>query len=463
VSFPLVPRDYQSKALDDLGAAWIRVNASGRAPRLLLVSRTGTGKTVISGMFLQRVLAKGRRAGFIVRDRTLLDQTSKHLDAIGLSQHGVIAAGHKRSRPDLPLQVCMAQTLTARGDAPDFDVLVFDEAESILCSTSKAIADAYPRATFLGLTATPERSDGQPMGDVFHELVQVEATFEQLVALGALVPFDIVAGPSATTTLSMHPLEALRKHAPRLEGHKAVTFAVSVKRALELAEQAASFGYRAAAVHGKTKAKDLREAFERFELPERDPRAIDALFNCDLLIRGWDCPPADVGILEQGCTAWGPFVQKVGRFLRPSPATGKRRATFVDLRGSVWVCGHPAVDRVFSLTESETQRNAKADAAPLSSCRSCGNVFLSGPQRCPRCGHVAPPPPAPRVKAEPMAIIGKQIPRESMSTMHKAWLAMEAEGRAKGRKPMAAALRFLGRFRFFPPWFKHGGGARKSA
>jgi DNA repair protein RadD len=463
VSPAIVPRRYQVEALERLAEAWITLRRRGhQSPRILLVSRTGTGKTVISGMFLERVVAKGFRAAFMVRSKVLLEQTSRHLDRIGLTDHGVIGGGSRRDRPTAPIQVCTEQALTSRGHAPPADVVVTDECEAVLCETSQAIASAYPRATFIGLTATPERSDGRPLGDFYDELVQLHASFAELVDLRALVKLRLIAPPAPSSTVFVHPIKALERHAPRLQGHKSVIFAVSVKRAHELADAAGVAGYRAAAVSGQTKTRDLQETFWRFALPERDPRALDVLTNCDLLIRGWDSPQADVGILEQGCSAWGSFIQRVGRFLRPSPETGKRGATFVDLRGSVWNCGHPCEDRIFSLAESETERNARKASMPaLSSCLGCGNVYLSGPPACPSCGRVAPPQRAPRVKAAEARELGVDDVKKRKERDFGFWLKLEAEGRAKGHKPFAAFLKFKAIRGYPPPWFKHGSGAAR--
>lgn len=247
-----------------------------------------TGKTVIAGEFLRAVVAKGRRALFVVRDRVLLDQTSGHLDRVGVTDHGVIAAGHKRQRPEAPVQICSAQTLTAREAHPEADVLVFDEAHGIMCDTSKSIADAYPEATILGLTATPVRGDGKPLGvpfGVFQRLIQVQATFAQLVELGALVDVDVIAPVgSARQHLAAKPIEALEQYG---RGRRVVVFLRSIAQAEELAEQARARGFRAASVHGES--EDREEVLERIGLPNDDPQALDVLTNCDLLKQGWDC------------------------------------------------------------------------------------------------------------------------------------------------------------------------------
>ena len=66
---------------------------------------------------------------------------------------------------DAAVQVCSVQTLTAREQHPPADLIVWDEAHHCAAETYRDIRAQYPAAWHLGLTATPERSDGAPLGD----------------------------------------------------------------------------------------------------------------------------------------------------------------------------------------------------------------------------------------------------------------------------------------------------------
>ena len=434
-------RPYQARALDDLGVAWVRLHRTTVGPRILLVSRTGTGKSVIAAHFLARVMAKGRTAAFVVRDRCLIDQMSAHLDKHGLKDHGVIAAGHPRKRPDMPLQICSAQTLTSRGERPAADVLCFDEAHGIVCETSLAIVAAYPDATMIGLTASPERSDKKPMGDVFQALVQVKVPFADLVAQGALVDVDVFSPNESVAKLAEDPIAALRRHAPRGSRHKAVIFGADTVHGRALALAAKAAGYRAEDVNGRMKDAERAERLVRFALPVSDPRALDVLTNCDLLTQGWDCPPADVGIIARGVSSWSAYIQICGRFLRPYP--GKLRAQIVDLRGNFWLHGHPAGDRVFTLDKSESQKGRAALEAlpPCVCCPSC--LAWSSRRPCPACGAEMPAPPPPKVLQRELVLQrGDQAARRDASAAASAWIEwcdfVQARRKA-GKSPQAIA------------------------
>lgn len=459
----IVLRDYQQWALADLRAAWIDLRRAGvKAPRIVLVSRTGTGKTILAGEFLRDVVGKSRRALFVVRDRVLIEQTSKHLDRVGLEDHGVIAAGHPRHRPAALVQVCSAQTLTARGQRPEADVLVIDEAHGVECSTSRAIVDAYPDATILGLTATPVRGDGKPLGapyGVFQKLVQVQITFAELVAQGALVDCIVLAPKNRTVTnLTQKPIDVLTKHG---RGRRVVVFGRDRKHAAELAAEAAAAGFRAASVHGESEDRD--ELLERIGLPPEDPRALDVLTNCDLLKQGWDSPRADMLILARGCSSFSQYMQICGRVLRPVPPAewglwSKPTALIFDLRGSVNKHGHPADDVQFSLEGKPVRRK---DEEKLRQCPSCGAVFHPRPD-CPMCGFsmasIAPRKPV-RVERMPLYITKRRadMSPEELQALEEAqsrdyFDALCRRAAASGWKPAAVGMRWKARYGKWPPW-----------
>ena len=101
---------------------------------------------------------------------------------------GVVMADHPRRRPDALVQVASVQTL-ARRDKPPADLLLIDEAHHARATTYQDFLNAYPGRQVVGLTATPWRSDGRGLRELFDDLVVV-ASPAQLIADGYLVPFD---------------------------------------------------------------------------------------------------------------------------------------------------------------------------------------------------------------------------------------------------------------------------------
>lgn len=457
-------RDYQAEAYEETRATWLRLHRSGVVPRILLVSRTGTGKTVISGHFMEQALRRaGHRCLFLVRDRALLDQTSRHLDALGLP-HGVWAAGHRRVDKGAPIQIASIQTLVAREECPDnIDVVVADEAHQATCTTSRTVIVAYPKATILGLTATPQRSDGTALGGkdgIFNGLVVVKRSYAQLVADEALVPFRLIAPSAPTKELSRDPIDVLRAYGrakwpdgrPRMR--KTVFFCRDRAHAKDVAEKARAAGFRVAAVDGVTKSsgRDL----QRLALPDSDPDALDGVASVDLIKQGFDCPPIELLIIACGYGSWTPWMQSLGRGLRPIPPElrhlfGKLRCLIFDLRGSVYVpdksgepLGLPSDDREFDI---ERGSKPKPGAMPLRQCKGCGVVERWAPV-CSGCGRRGEPMPAVRVRPRDMAEVKKVD--NSFGAQVAFFRGMKARAQRLGKGPGMAFAAFKDRFKASP-------------
>jgi len=130
----------------------------------------------------------------------------------------------------------------------------------------RKIAARYLSAYVLGFTATPERGDGTPLGDIFMGLVVVAQTRE-LIALGHLCAVDVVSPERETTDLCAEPIDAWRTHA---RGRPTVIFCASVDAARQLADGIATEGTRAAAIWGDMDDDDRADALGRFALGDLD-------------------------------------------------------------------------------------------------------------------------------------------------------------------------------------------------
>lgn len=380
-------RDYQLRAVDQLRAAYLR---GRRAP--LLVAPTGAGKTIIAAYIIQAAAALGNRTLFVAPRRELIGQTVRKLSDAGIWDVRVIQAAHDTGRPDAPVIVGSIQTLTMPrwlGRLPQADLVIPDEAHHMAADRWSQLATAYPAARWLGLTATPERADGKPLGDIFDELV-VAATVTELTALGNLVPARVFAPlrQLETAELALDPVAAYQEHGI---GELAVVFCVTVEHAQRTAAAFTAAGVSAAVVTGKSPARERALTLQGWAAGD-----IRVVANCGVLTEGFDLPALSVCILARRFGHAGLFLQCVGRVLRPAP--GKQRATVIDLCGSVHEHGPPELERTYSL-EGEAITGAKRDS--IRQCPSCGAVFLLGPIACPQCGATMP-----RRAAEPPRSIG---------------------------------------------------------
>src|ERR1700678_2624365 len=171
-------RPYQSAGIE---AARQHVR-EGRQ-RVILCLPTGGGKSVVMASIIQSARRNFDARVLVIAHRIeLIDQAVNHIERWGVTEVGVIMAQDARTAPLMPVQVASIQTLTRR-DLPPADIVFIDEAPRALGATYQRVISAYPEASIFGLTATPIRSDGKPMGDVF-EAIEPIARYSDLIKDG---------------------------------------------------------------------------------------------------------------------------------------------------------------------------------------------------------------------------------------------------------------------------------------
>ena len=387
-----VLRDYQVRALDGLRA---QLRAGRRRP--LLVSPTGSGKTVTAAELVRSAVAKGSRVLVVAHLKEIIDQTSAKLDAYSVP-HGVIQASHWRRFPNLPVQIASVQTLVRR-ELPPADLLIIDEAHHARAGTYSKIIEAYPKAPVVGLTATPWRGDGKGLGELF-DCVVVAATPAQLIEQGHLVhfggfSFDLPDLEGVKVRGSDYDAPALeiacnqarivggivdewRAHAG---GVRTICFAVGVAHSQSIVERFRAAGVAAEHLDGETPKQEREAILERLAAG-----TTRVLSNVAVLTEGWDCPSATCCILACPTKSYVRYLQQVGRVLRPHPESGKDRALIFDHAGCLLSHGLPDEARDYSL-EADLKRDDRDQAPGVVQCPPpCGRIYPAAAPFCPECG-----------------------------------------------------------------------------
>lgn len=368
----VILRPYQLDAI-----AAIR-DAYGRGHRaVLLVLPTGTGKTVVFAECARRAVAKGRRVLVLAHRGELLEQAAAKLAAVGV-EAGVEKAGERAG--DAPVVVASVQTLRGRRLAsfePDtFGLIIIDEAHHATAKSYRAILEHFGGARVLGVTATPQRGDGQALGGVF-EAVAYRYELRQAIQDGHLVPIrcrrvevgglDLSAVRTRRGDLDASDLAALLDEAAlheiaaplvELAGDRpTIAFTPDVATAEALAEILDRYRPgKARAVSGGMAPEARAEALADFAAGR-----LQYVTNCALLTEGFDAPPTSCVALVRPTKSAALFTQMIGRGTRLAP--GKDDLLVLDFRGNAG--RHRLVSAVDALAGREIDEQTRAEAEAL--------------------------------------------------------------------------------------------------
>jgi DNA repair protein RadD len=386
-------RQYQVELIDQAR------EALKKHRRVLLVAPTGAGKTAITVYMMRQAASKGLRSCFIVHQTELLMQTSRALWAQKL-EHGLIASG--RGRAGLPTQVASIQTLVNRvSQYKPWDLIIIDEAHRSAAKTYRDVCAAYPNARIIGLTATPQRTDGKGLLDMYDCMVQ-GPTISQLIEANYLCDYDIyapkiefdlsevksVAGDYAKGDLEQamdKPKitgDAVEHYCQLADGKRCVVLCVTVKHAQHVAQQYRAAGIDAECMDGTMSDKERDAMLERFKASKT--KIITAV---QLMIEGVDVPGIEVVQWLRPTQSVIVWMQGNGRGFRPY--AGKDKLIILDHVGNVMRHGLPDQPRQWSLEGKAKgkKRGTETEAdLGIQTCPKCRHVFLTGASFCPKCG-----------------------------------------------------------------------------
>ena len=159
----------------------------------LLVLPTGGGKTIVFSYICKASIQKNKKVLILVHRDSLFKQTSKTLQTFKV-QHGLIGAGYSANY-NYTCQVAKIGSLVNRMNYFNPDLIIVDEAHHAVSPTYKKIISNYDKALVLGVTATPVRTNGQGLDDVFDDII-IGSSIQELTDLGYLVRPRIFIPPN---------------------------------------------------------------------------------------------------------------------------------------------------------------------------------------------------------------------------------------------------------------------------
>ena len=239
-------------------------------------------------------------------------------------------------------------------------MIVIDEAHHALAKTYKEMWERFPKAKFLGLTATPCRLNGKGFTDLFDVLVQ-SWSVPEFISKGRLATYDFVSIKSDGVTQRLidslqkrgadgdyqnKEMDMLLNKKPSIErlyrsleeyakDRKGIVYAINISHAQKITKLYQEHGVKAIAIDSKTPAMERQQDIEAFKKGD-----IQVLVNVDIFSEGFDCPDVEFVQLARPTLSLAKYLQMVGRGLRV--AKGKKNCVIIDNVGLYRVFGLPS-------------------------------------------------------------------------------------------------------------------------
>lgn len=352
---PIVPRPHQE---DALGALNIERETFGHH-RNLVVSATGTGKTVTSALDYARLCEPGKPRPTLLyvahRQEILRQARDTFRRVLGDQSFGELWVGEhqpvRHTHLFAGIQLIARRELARQQWSPDtFDVVIIDEFHHAAAESYRALLDELQPKQTIGLTATPDRLDGQDITQFFdgrtaYSLRLWDALDDELLTpfqyFGVTDDIDLgtlgwrrnqydatdlenafIGNDARMATI----LSAIRRYIDEPDTMRALGFCVSVAHAEDMAKQFTANGLPAAHLSGSSSQEERQAVVANLVSGE-----IRAIFTADLFNEGVDIPSVDTILFLRPTQSVTLFTQQLGRGLRL--AEGKEHCVVLDFIG----------------------------------------------------------------------------------------------------------------------------------
>lgn len=305
--------------------------------KALLISATGTGKTYLSAFAVKK--AKPKRLLFLAHREQILKQACKTFAKIIPDiQYGILSANHKDfNKPYLFATINMLskeENLT-QFTPTHFDYIIIDETHRAGASSYLKILNYFQPQFLLGMTATPERTDGFDIYQLFDHNIAYEIRLNQAMQENLLCPFhyfgitDITVDNQeindnstfndlTTDARVTHIINQSQYYGFSGERLRGLIFCSHIEEAQILSQKFNERGFNTIALSGKDSQETRTNAIHKLEQKERST-GLDYIFTVDIMNEGIDIPAINQIIMLRPTKSAIIFVQQLGRGLRKYP------------------------------------------------------------------------------------------------------------------------------------------------
>ncbi len=333
-------RDYQSASVNDI------ISAIAAKKNTVIQLPTGTGKTTVIAEVIRlwrSQHSQNQRALIVVHRIELVEQIIDRF-----KEFGIIAGKIKAGEPvneNYQIQVGLIQSLRSQTRRPaSLGLIIVDEAHHINASSYSDLISYYEKynPTVIGVTATPSRLDGKPLGSVFAQLLEYgqitdfitngflssmkhfatgfpDLKYIKVKSTGDYDEKQLQAAMSNELIMA-NLIQGYEMHA---QNKKMIVFAVNTEHANTIANRYCVAGYNAIAVDYKTATEVRKKIIDDFKNGQ-----IQILVNVNLFTEGFDCPDVEVVQLARPTKSLNLYLQMIGRGMRIFP--GKEHGIILD-------------------------------------------------------------------------------------------------------------------------------------
>lgn len=345
----IVPNLMQQEAL-----AEIKKSRESRNKRALVISATGTGKTILAALAVRE--ARPQRVLFIVHREQILNKAieefQKVLDTENPQEFGKFVGQMRelnRRYVFATVQTLSREQNLTQVAREQFDFIIIDEVHRAGADSYRRIMDYFAPQFLLGLTATPERSDDTNVYELFDFNVAYEIRLERALKENMLVPFSYFgvrdytdsSGQTVEDTSSLKNLvldervDHIVKMIERYGHARGVTGLFFCSRNEEAYRLSQALNTRP--VNGRTlrtvvltgdDSQDRREQVIR----QLEAGEYDYILTVDIFNEGIDIPQVNQVVMLRNTQSAIVFTQQLGRGLRKCP--GKTHLRVIDFIGN---------------------------------------------------------------------------------------------------------------------------------
>jgi superfamily II DNA or RNA helicase len=323
----------------------------------LIVAATGTGKTMISAFDFKNFKQEFPQAKllYVAHRKEILQQARAAFQGV-LRDNNLGELWVDGYEPDnYQCVFASVQTLNNRIDNLKFsptyyDFIIIDEVHHIKAKSYRPILEHFQPKILLGLTATPERMDGEDILKDFCNVIAAEIRLPEALNRKLLCPFQYFGItdsidlskvgwkngkyiPSELTNLYTHKdyrvgeiIKNLNKYLNDINDTKALCFCITQEHAQYMAEKFHLAGLKSD--HLVSRRNKLRDEIKtNFKNKE-----INYLFVVDIFNEGIDIPEIDTVLFLRPTESLTVFLQQLGRGLRLSDS--KECLTVLDFVGN---------------------------------------------------------------------------------------------------------------------------------